>query len=62
MDDHDITEGRGRLSKVLKSITQKALVMGIRSDELYPEAERTKTTYGVFAQRKLRQNQLTPRT
>jgi len=39
MDDHDITEGRGRLSKVLKSITQKALVMGISSDVLYPETE-----------------------
>ncbi|MCA9835551.1 MAG: homoserine O-acetyltransferase [Trueperaceae bacterium] len=39
MDDHDITEGRGRLSTVLKKIKQKALVMGISSDVLYPETE-----------------------
>ncbi len=39
MDDHDITEGRGRLPSVLKRIKQKALVMGISSDVLYPETE-----------------------
>lgn len=39
MDDHDIAEGRGRLSKVLKNISQKTLVMGINSDVLYPETE-----------------------
>ena len=39
MDDYDITEGRGRLSSVLKKIKQKTLVMGISSDVLYPETE-----------------------
>jgi homoserine O-acetyltransferase/O-succinyltransferase len=39
MDDHDITEGRGKLSDVLRKIKIPALVMGINSDVLYPEAE-----------------------
>lgn len=39
MDDHDITEGRDRLAKVLKKIKQKVLIMGISSDVLYPESE-----------------------
>ncbi len=39
MDDYDLTEGRGRLSQVLKKMTMPVLVMGINSDVLYPEAE-----------------------
>ena len=39
MDDYDLAEGRGRLEDVLASITAPALVLGISSDVLYPEAE-----------------------
>jgi homoserine O-acetyltransferase/O-succinyltransferase len=39
MDDYDVAEGRGRLDEVLGSLRHKALVMGIPSDVLYPEAE-----------------------
>jgi homoserine O-acetyltransferase/O-succinyltransferase len=39
MDDYDITDGRGRLSEVLRGLTMPALVMGINSDVLYPESE-----------------------
>lgn len=39
MDDHDIAEGRGKLSEVLRKMKMPALVMGINSDVLYPETE-----------------------
>ena len=39
MDDYDLADGRGRLSQVLGKMTMPALVMGINSDVLYPEAE-----------------------
>jgi homoserine O-acetyltransferase/O-succinyltransferase len=39
MDDHDISEGRGKLSEVLRKMKMPALVMGINSDVLYPESE-----------------------
>ncbi len=39
MDDYDLAEGRGSLGSVLASLTMPALVMGIDSDVLYPEAE-----------------------
>jgi len=39
MDDYDLCEGRGRVSRVLKKMTMPALVMGISSDVLYPETE-----------------------
>ncbi|MCC6311843.1 MAG: homoserine O-acetyltransferase [Trueperaceae bacterium] len=39
MDDYDLSEGRGSLNKVLAGIAMPALVMGIDSDVLYPEAE-----------------------
>ncbi len=39
MDDHDLTEGRGPLREVLGGMTMPALVVGIDSDVLYPEAE-----------------------
>ena len=39
MDDFDVAEGRGKLSKVLANVTIPALVMGIQSDVLYPEQE-----------------------
>jgi homoserine O-acetyltransferase len=39
MDDHDISEGRGKTSEVLRNMKMPALVMGINSDVLYPEAE-----------------------
>ncbi len=39
MDDYDLSEGRGSLTKVLTGIKMPALVMGIDSDVLYPESE-----------------------
>ncbi|HZJ08474.1 MAG TPA: homoserine O-acetyltransferase, partial [Trueperaceae bacterium] len=39
MDDYDVTEGRGRAAQVLGQMSMPALVMGIDSDVLYPEAE-----------------------
>src|SRR5690606_3869299 len=39
MDDYDIGEGRGRTAEVLGAMDMPALVMGIDSDVLYPEAE-----------------------
>lgn len=39
MDDYDLGEGRGRLKDVVPRITVPALVLGISSDVLYPEAE-----------------------
>jgi homoserine O-acetyltransferase len=39
MDDHDLSEGRGRLSEVLGRMRMPALVLGIDSDVLYPERE-----------------------
>lgn len=39
MDDYDLADGRERLSLVLRRMSMPALVMGIGSDVLYPEAE-----------------------
>lgn len=39
MDDYDLGEGRGGSEAVLGRMTMPALVMGIPSDVLYPEAE-----------------------
>ena len=39
MDDYDLAEGRGSVESVLKGMDMPALVMGIDSDVLYPEAE-----------------------
>jgi homoserine O-acetyltransferase len=39
MDDFDLAERRGALSDVLPRLDMPALVMGISSDVLYPEAE-----------------------
>ncbi len=39
MDDYDLAEGRGTLRQVLTGMTMPALVLGIDSDVLYPEAE-----------------------
>ncbi len=39
MDEHDVAAGRGRLEDVLGGVRARALVMGIASDVLYPEAE-----------------------
>jgi len=39
MDDYDLAEGRGSVDTVLKGMDMPALVMGIDSDVLYPEAE-----------------------
>ena len=42
MDDFDLADGRGRLDRVLAKMEMPALVMGISSDVLYPEAEQLK--------------------
>jgi homoserine O-acetyltransferase/O-succinyltransferase len=39
MDEYDLAAGRGRLDEVLGALDRPALVMGIPSDVLYPEAE-----------------------
>jgi homoserine O-acetyltransferase/O-succinyltransferase len=39
MDEYDLAAGRGRLDEVLGALERPALVMGIPSDVLYPEAE-----------------------
>ncbi len=39
MDTHDVSRGRGAYEEVLRTITQPALVVGIRSDALYPLQE-----------------------
>ncbi|MEO8405335.1 MAG: homoserine O-acetyltransferase [Chitinophagaceae bacterium] len=39
MDSHDVSIGRGSVEKALKKIKAKTLVIGIRSDVLYPIAE-----------------------
>lgn len=39
MDDYDIGEGRGGVRRALGRMTMPALVLGIPSDVLYPEAE-----------------------
>jgi homoserine O-acetyltransferase/O-succinyltransferase len=39
MDTHDVSRGRGEYTRVLASIEQPALVIGIDSDVLYPLAE-----------------------
>ena len=36
MDSHDVSRGRGEYTQVLNSIQQPILVLGIRSDVLYP--------------------------
>ncbi|MEM6430235.1 MAG: homoserine O-acetyltransferase [Deinococcota bacterium] len=47
MDDFDVAEGRSKLSKVLATICQPALVMGIQSDVLYPEKEQLELAEGL---------------
>ena len=47
MDDYDLSEGRARLSQVLRRMTMPALVMGINSDVLYPEAEQRRLMEGL---------------
>jgi len=47
MDDFDLAEGRGRLREVLRKMTMPALVMGISSDVLYPEAEQRALVEGM---------------
>eukprot|EP00906_Rhabdomonas_costata_P014172 RCo020383 len=39
LDTHDISRGRGAYLDVLRSITQPALVVSVRSDVLYPPSE-----------------------
>ena len=39
MDSHDVGKNRGGVKKALQRITAKTLVIGIRSDVLYPIAE-----------------------
>lgn len=39
MDDYDLSEGRGSIDSVLAGMRMPALVLGIDSDVLYPEAE-----------------------
>ena len=39
MDDYDLSEGRGRLSQVLKTMDMPILCIGISSDMLYFDAE-----------------------
>jgi homoserine O-acetyltransferase/O-succinyltransferase len=39
MDSHDVGRSRGGVEKALKQITAKTLVIGIKSDVLYPIAE-----------------------
>ena len=39
MDSHDVGRKRGGIEKALKKITAKTLVIGIKSDVLYPIAE-----------------------
>lgn len=39
MDDYDLSEGRGEVEELLAGIDVPALVMGIPTDVLYPEAE-----------------------
>ncbi len=39
MDDYDLAEGRGPVEQLLAKVDVPALVMGIPSDVLYPEAE-----------------------
>jgi len=39
MDSHDVGRDRGEVPKVLGSITQPALVIGVNSDGLYPATE-----------------------
>lgn len=39
MNDHDIARGRGEYHDVIRAITQRALVVSVRSDLLYPPHE-----------------------
>jgi homoserine O-acetyltransferase len=47
MDDFDLAERRGALSDVLPRLDMPALVMGINSDVLYPEAEQRQLVEGL---------------
>ncbi|MDZ7703996.1 MAG: homoserine O-acetyltransferase [Trueperaceae bacterium] len=47
MDDYDLAEGRGHLAAVLNKMSMPALVMGINSDVLYPEAEQRALAEGL---------------
>ncbi len=47
MDDYDLSDGRGRLAAVLGGMKMPALVMGIHSDVLYPEAEQKALAQGL---------------
>jgi homoserine O-acetyltransferase len=39
MDSHDVSRGRGKYTDVLNSVQQPVMVLGIKSDVLYPEHE-----------------------
>jgi homoserine acetyltransferase len=39
MNEHDIARGRGEYRDVIRSIRQRALVVSVRSDILYPPHE-----------------------
>jgi len=47
MDDHDLSEGRGRLREVLANLRMPALVLGIDTDVLYPEREQRALVEGL---------------
>lgn len=47
MDDHDLGHGRGPLREVLAGIGVPALILGITSDVLYPEAEAKALAEGI---------------
>jgi len=51
MDDYDLAEGRGEVREVLAAMTMPALVMGISSDLLYPEAEQRQLVESLPAAR-----------
>src|SRR5690606_37647681 len=47
MDSHDVSRGRGSLEQVLGSVSIPALVLGIRSDLLYPASEQQQLASGL---------------
>ncbi len=47
MDEHDLAHGRGPLRQVLAGMNVPALVLGIGSDVLYPEAEAKAVAEGM---------------